>query len=536
VSASRYWHTIRYLRPWQVVGRLWFHVYQPRVERRPAPARRTAAREWRSTDWREPSLLGPDSVTFLNVKGSAANAQDWNDESHGSLWLYNLHYFDDLTSRGFDERRAWHDALLHRWIRENPAGVGAGWASYPTSLRITNWIKWMLASPSSLGGPDQEILDSLAMQVRWLGKRLETHLLGNHLWANAKGLVMAGLFFDGAEADEWRRRGLEILLAEIDEQILADGGHFERTPMYHAIILEDILDLLQMADVFPGGVPSSLVAQLKSVATRMLRWLRVMSHPDGLVSFFNDAAFGVAAPWSVLAAYAEGLAVNVDRSPLNAVEALPDSGYVRLENDRAVVLCDVAPVGPDYQPAHAHADTLSFELSIDGRRVIVNGGTSTYAPGPERLRERGTAAHSTVEIDSANSTDVWGGFRVARRARPFDVKTGSSQAGVWVEGAHDGYRHLPGRVIHRRAWSLEQTALTVTDIVEGTCARAIARFILHPDIAAAGTEAVLFQCEPTVPIVRAPAAWHPEFGRSLATEALQVSLTEPRVATTLRWS
>lgn len=538
MSVARYWHTLRYLRPRQVFGRLWFHVYRPATERRPAPPRRAASRPWQRAGWREPSMLGPGSVTFLNVNADVSSAEDWNDVSRGHLWLYNLHYFDDLTARGFEERREWHEVLVGRWIRENPAGVGAGWDSYPTSLRITNWVKWMLASPGSMPSPagdEQKMLDSLAMQVRWLGKRLERHLLGNHLWANAKALVVAGLFFDDAEAEEWRRRGLEILLAEIDEQILPDGGHFERSPMYHAIVLEDILDLVQLSDVFPGVLPVPVVARLKSVATRMLRWLQVMSHPDGLVSFFNDAAFGVAAPWSVLAGYADALAVDVDRSPLQPLESLPDSGYIRLQNDRAIVLCDVAPIGPDYQPAHAHADTLSFELSIDGRRLIVNGGTSTYTAGPERTRQRGTSAHSTVEIDNTNSSDVWGGFRVARRARPFDVKTGASKDGVWAEGAHDGYQHTPGRVVHRRSWSLEPTGLTVTDILEGSCTRAVARFILHPDAAAAGAEPVLFQCEPQVPIVRVPAKWHPEFGRSLGTEAVQVTLTAPRVATTLLW-
>lgn len=528
MSAARYWHTIRHLRPRQILGRLWFHAYQPAADRRPAPARRTPSRQWRPLNWREPSVLGPDSVRFLNVTGHV----DWNDASRSHLWLFNLHYFDDLTSRGFEGRRVWHEALVARWIRENRPGVGVGWAPYPTSLRITNWIKWMLSPAASA---DPATLDSLAMQVRWLGKRLETHLLGNHLWANAKALVTAGLFFDGEEADQWRRRGLEILVAEIDEQILPDGGHFERSPMYHSIVLEDVLDLAQLSEIFPGVLPSTLVARLKSVATRMLRWLRVMSHPDGLVSFFNDAAFGVAAPWSVLADHAELLSIDVDRRPLQPVESLPASGYVRLENDRAVVLCDVAPVGPDYQPAHAHADTLSFEMSVDGRRVIVNGGTSTYTPGPDRMRQRGTAAHSTVEVDGANSSDVWGGFRVARRARPFDVRTGASEHGVWAEGAHDGYQHRAGRVTHRRSWSLEQKGLIVTDSVEGSCTRAVARFILHPDIAAPGSRAVLFQCDPPMPIVRTPATWHPEFGRSLPTEAVQVTLTAPRVATTLLW-
>lgn len=532
MSASRYWHTIRHLQPRQVLGRLWFHVYQPKVDRGPAPGRRTPGRAWRPVAWREPSLLGPDTVTFLNVTG----AVDWNDASRDTLWLYNLHYFDDLTAQGFTKRRLWHESLLHRWIGENQTGAGVGWAPYPTSLRIANWIKWILAIEAPATRADRELLDSLARQVRWLGKRLETHLLGNHLWANAKALLMAGVFFEGPEADQWRARGLEIVTTGLDEQILSDGGHFERTPMYHAIVLEDILDLVQLQEVFPNVLPPAFTERLKSIATRMLRWLRVMSHPDGLVSFFNDAAFGIAAPLTVLQEYGAWLAIERDQRPLRPVEALPDSGYVRLANDRAVVLCDVAPVGPDYQPAHAHADTLSFEMSIDGRRMIVNGGTSTYAGGPERMRQRGTAAHSTVEIDNVNSSDVWGAFRVARRARPFDVKSGTSEAGVWAEGAHDGYQHRPGGAIHRRAWLLTPTGLTITDAVDGECTRAVARFILHPDAAATGTEAVVFHTDPEAPVARVASTWHPEFGRSIGTEAVQVVLTSPRVATTVRWS
>jgi uncharacterized heparinase superfamily protein len=467
----------------------------------------------------------------LNERASVATAADWNDETRGKLWLYNLHYFDDLSARGYEERRSWHEALLERWITENRAGVGAGWEPYPTSLRIVNWIFWILALPSATG-LQSRLLDSLATQVRWLSKRMETHLLANHLWANAKALLVAGVFFEGAEPDEWRQRGLEILGVELDEQVLSDGGHFERSPMYHAIVLEDVLDLLQLNDVFPGVFPAAFVTRLRSAATRMLRWLLVMSHPDGQISFFNDAAFGVAATWSVLAQYGESLGIGVDHTPLAAIETLPDSGYIRLQTGRAVVLCDVAPVGPDYQPAHAHADTLSFELSIDGRRAIVNGGTSTYAAGAERTRQRGTAAHSTVEVDHANSSDVWGGFRVARRARPFDVKSGRSGDRVWAQGAHDGYRYLPGRVIHRREWALESQRLTVIDRVEGQYAQAVARFILHPD---AG-DVVTFECKPGGTISQVPATWHPEFGRSCDTFAIEIGLPGPQLTTQLRWS
>ena len=82
-----------------------------------------------------------------------------------------------------------------------------------------------------------------------------------------------------------------------------------------------------------------------------------------------------------------------------------------------LLVCDVAPIGPDHLPAHAHADTLSFELSFKGRRVFVNSGTSEYGLSAERQRQRGTAAHNTLVLDEENSSEVWAGFRVARRAR-----------------------------------------------------------------------------------------------------------------------
>ena len=93
----------------------------------------------------------------------------------------------------------------------------------------------------------------------------------------------------------------------------------------------------------------------------------------------------------------------------------------RICKGEAVLLIDVAPIGPDYLPGHAHADTLSYELSLYGKRVLVNSGTSRYGSGPKRDWERSTAAHNTVEVDGQSSSETWSGFRVARRAYPFDV-------------------------------------------------------------------------------------------------------------------
>lgn len=550
MNPLRYFHTLRHLRPVQVYGRIWFRLRRPRIDTSAAPPLRARVGAPTAWAWREPSLLAPTRFRFLGVTHDIGASGGWDDGALTRLWRYNLHYFDDLTATGADDRREWHRGSITRWIRENPPGAAPGWEPYPCSLRIVNWIRADLAPH---GGPllDDAARASLATQARWLAGRLEHHLLGNHLWANAKALVVAGLYFGGSEGDALLSRGVRLFERELHEQVLTDGGHFERSPMYHATMLEDALQLTELAHEYGNAFPHRLRTALSECVPRMLRWLRVMTHPDGEIALFNDAAFGVAAPYAALAEYARRLDMCEPNSGLRDIEVLPESGYVRLQNARAVVICDVAPVGPSYQPAHAHADTLSFELSLDGARVFVNGGTSTYEPGAERQRQRGTAAHNTVEVDGENSSEVWGAFRVARRATARIVGSGtiaggmdgSAAARVWVEGEHDGYRRLEGRAVHRRRWELDSHGLTVTDRVQGGYREAHARLLLAPSLTAeCGTagECVILDATTAVARVstvpqttpdRQPASWHPTFGASLATSRLAYPIVRDALVT-----
>lgn len=473
-SLLRYWHTIRHLKPVQIYGRLWFRLRHPTPDLRPAPPLRAVTGPWVSPARRRPSLLDARRFSFLN-ETHELRAAAWDDPALPKLWRYNLHYFDDLNAQEADSRRALHADLLAQWVRENPPAAGSGWEPYPTSLRIVNWVKWALAGNSLPG----ECVHSLAVQARHLARRLEWHLLGNHLFANAKALVFAGLFFDGEEAEAWLAKGMAILAREVPEQILADGGQFERSTMYHALALEDMLDLINLQRAAARPLPDTWPV----IAARMIDWLAVMSHPDGGIALFNDAAFGIAPTNAELRRYAVMLGIEAAGSPSAQRRLLADSGYVRDEAADAVLIMDVAPVGPDYLPGHAHADTLSFELSLFGQRVFANGGTSRYGLGPEREAERGTAAHNTVVIDGLDSSEVWAGFRVARRARPCDLAVSGDDAGTEVGCAHDGYTRLPGRPLHRRRWQLRSGSLRITDRIEGRCASAVARYHLHPDVA-----------------------------------------------------
>jgi uncharacterized heparinase superfamily protein len=475
---QRYWHTIRYLRSIQVFGRAWFKVARPRPDLGPAPPVRRRPGEWIPAARRDVTLVGPDEFEFLGEHGSITEI-GWDGPQREKLWRYNQHYFDDLNAFEAASRTSWHQALLADWVESNPPPHGNGWEPYPVSLRIVNWVKWVMS------GHELPVRchESLAVQARWLMRRLEFHLLGNHLLANAKALVFCGLYFEGPEGDRWLDRGLSLFEREVREQILNDGGHFERSTMYHALVLEDILDVCNMMQAFHevlSPARQTLGRHLRVRVADMIGWLRAMCHPDGELGFFNDAAMGIAPTLAELTAYAGRLGID---SPevVAGVTWKRESGYLRLARGEAVALLDVAPIGPDYLPGHAHADTLSFELSLFGQRILVNSGTSCYGNSVERLRQRGTAAHNTVVIGGENSSEVWGGFRVARRARPGLVHV-RKDTELSVTCSHDGYRRLPGQPVHMRRWVLNGASLTVTDVVHGGRLYAEGRYHFHPSL------------------------------------------------------
>ena len=543
-----YWHTIRHLKAVQFYGRLIHRYWRPRIKLKSLPKLSKHTDSWQKPASRLSSMVGPNDFKFLNELGNL-NQLGWDNPSREKLWRYNLHYFDDLNAHNVEERKSWHSDLIEKWIVENDPFVGTSWESYPTSLRIVNWIKW------HLGGNQLSVsaLQSLFIQLRWLNKRLEYHLLGNHLFANAKALVFGGLFFENTEANNWLQKGLAILEREVKEQILPDGGHFELSIMYHALVIEDILDLINIIKCFSGKLNEEQNNQVSSwydVAEKMYFWLHTMCHPDGEISFFNDSAFDVAPSISELDTYAKRLGIVTLETTDKKLLLLKDSGYIRIKNNSLLALLDVAKIGPDYLPGHGHADTLSFELSVGDQRVIVNSGTSCYGSSTERLKQRGTLSHNTVTVNGENSSEVWGGFRVARRAYPRKLKILNSQSGnnLEVHCSHDGYDRLKGKPVHTRSWYMNERELLIKDNVLGYYKTAEARFHFHPDIQVTikpnhksgtvlmeGNKILTWFIDDGFAALE-ESFWYPKFGMTVPNFCLQIKLVKGVSVLRLRFS
>ena len=287
----------------------------------------------------------------------------------------------------------------------------------------------------------------------------------------------------GPVVARWQRRADAVLDEELAEQFLPDGGHFERSAMYHALLLHGLLDLV---NVLPER--DARRARLVERLPALLRFLAAMRHPDGEIALFNDAAFGIAPPPGALLDYAARLGVEAAAS---ASGSFPDSGYHVWRRGADALFVDAGPIGPDYLSVHGHGDLFSWELSLDGRRVVVDGGTSTYEAGEERAWARSTRAHNTVEIGGTDQCEFFGAFRVGRRARPRDVVARVTGDGLHLSGWHDGYRRLPGRPVHHRELELVSPgALAVWDTVASALPQAAVSRVRFPPGARVAVEGI----------------------------------------------
>lgn len=547
-SLSRYYFTIKPLKCIQYYSLLRHRFFR---------IKRVKTFENYSTNtWSQPfvyfsskPLALVDKWTFTFLGEQYKIGDDWNVKSASKLWLYNLHYHDDLNKE--DSRidaELYHDLIL-KWIKDNPPVTGNGWEPYPLSLRIVNWVKWLSRQDTI----DDLVLSSLCSQVDALDKQIEYHLQANHLFENAKALVFFGAFIDSAQGKKSLEKGLKLLDQQIKEQFFYDGGHFEGSPMYHAEMIWNMCDLYLLGECSDLAVLKMRLSSWKAVIEKGMAFLRSMSHPDGEIAFFNDSAFGIAPSYNCLARYLGYLNISLE-SDMESVKCVypfvkryEQSGYIEVQiSPHSKAVLDTANISPSYQPGHAHADTLSFELSLFGHRVFVNTGTSQYGKDPERHRQRSTMAHNTVVINGVNSSDVWGGFRVGRRALVNVEKCLSQQGEVNCIASHDGYKYLAGSLRHRRSWTFNTNSLSILDEIQGEKSEAEFRLYLHPSVSVKflnksllqldfDDKRAFFECYGNE-VKLGDSTWHSEFGKSIGNKVISIIFEQNALKTNIRWA
>lgn len=466
IRPGLYWRTIRHLRFRQIVYQI-INRFLP-GNRLHLPTHELVGYPLRVAEPDKPLSYQRNTFTFLNQPITFLATIDWNYAGNGKLWTYQLTYFDCLNQPDMTAEEG--ERLIRLFIRQIDS-VRDGLEPYPTSLRLVNWVKFLSRHTIQ----DANINGYLWAQAALVNRRLEYHLAGNHLLENGFALMMVALY---VRDKRWFNKAAGLICKELTAQILADGAHYERSPMYHQILLDRLLDVLitLQADSWYGN--HKLTGFLTEKAGQMLNWLESITFSTGDSPIVNDAASGVAPTTAQLQKKATLVSGLLSREATRSDGER--SGYRLVRQARYELFIDTGSIGPDHQPGHAHADTFSFLLYVDGQPVIVDSGTSTYQTGERRHWERSTAAHNTVEINKTNSSEVWAGFRVGRRARVTMLENTDHV----VRARHDGYRQWG--ITHERQWQIDSNTVTISDRLLGNSRQVrregVARLYLHPAI------------------------------------------------------
>ena len=456
MSIFYYLETLRHLRLTQIVHQLKHRFYRPQIGVE-SPLKANPSVAMLTEPIAKPCCYNSQGqFTFLNISDSF---RDWNMNEHGPLWAYNLNYMDWLEQEGVseDECLGWIDHFIDE-IPSNHVGLDP----YPIALRVINWAKFFTRHPK---GRNKRRIDSMYAQTLLLERKLEYHLLGNHLLEDAYALFITSIFFGD---ERLFSKAAHLLEEQLSEQILPDGAHYEQSPMYHCIMLDRLLDCINFSANNQLFVhQETLTNTLKQKAVLMLGHLQSIIYSDGSIPLLNDSSFGIAPTASQLFDYAQKLNISWKPMPLR------ECGYRKLNDKGMEAILDIGNITVSYQPGHSHADTFNYELRIDGQPVIVDTGISTYNKDSRRQYERSTVAHNTVSVAGKDSSIVWGGFRMGRRAKVTIEKDSPTE----ILAHHDGFGH---HIIHQRHFAFCDHAIHIEDLIIGKVTNAISYLHFSP--------------------------------------------------------
>ena len=382
---------------------------------------------------------------------------EWYDDTKGKLFNFHLNYHDFLLSKNLS--LAEKSNLLDNWLSvETPNEVRSN--PYVISLRLVNWCKYFCYYNQS---PSNEALDSFWRDYYHLVGNKEYHILGNHLFANLKAIILCSLFSYEINSREIGKNALSELFDQLDEQILKDGAHFEKSPMYHAIILEDLLDIINFFNCYE--INSNEITKLKVYVEKMFFWLAHFTYPDGDFALFNDTIQGNSKNFEELKNYYNSLFGSDLNSDISGDIYFQESGYTCVCFDNAYGIFDVGNIGPSYLTGHSHADVGSFELIVKSCKIFTNLGTSTYESSERRHFERSSPAHNTLQLNDKSSSYTWSAFRTAGRSKVLEASFDSGKCSRSLSLKYTGFGFFFQKRKHNRRFDFGSNQLKITDAV-----------------------------------------------------------------------
>jgi uncharacterized heparinase superfamily protein len=507
------------------------------IGRAPADLRFRVSQRWPGDTKRGTAIAGSD----IELAGELVRnpSPRWSPPSVGPEWLAAWHGFgwiSDLVATGAAARDTVRD-LVQSWIAESPGWNTIAWRSDVLATRIFAWIVHF----EELGKREQDdplrraMLTSLVAQLRHLARTASWEVTGAARLRALKGLAAGMAVFGSPEPR--LARVLKTFERELSVQILPDGGHISRSPSLQLQVLQDLIDTRAVLRAGQIEVPNTL----KQAIERMAPMLRFFRHGDRRLALFNDSLEedGVLIDLVLTRSETKG------RAPSNA----PDTGFDRLQAFKSTVLIDTGKPPPRGFDNHAHAGTMSFELSHERERIIVNCG-AYRGPKPNWWRvARASAAHSVLVVADTNSVEIRADGSLGRSPTSVARERAEHEGQQWVSATHDGYRERFGLIYARQLFlSADGEDLRGEDRLTGLPGAAFAvRFHLHPSVQASlvrDSTAALMRCPSGIVWRLRAAGAEMSLGESIylgsgearKTQQLVLSGTVPAGGATVRWA
>lgn len=456
------------------------------IERNLTRLRRSLSDAKRDHYRRSASEAAAGRLTFIGRTIEFDDGIDWDHEKLDEfplLWRLKLQSFeqlewlvlgDEYPSTDPELRSAFEPHLLS-WAAANPIGaeryLRRSWIPHSVSLRILNWCRYV-AWRTEDGSPSvsEGVYEAIYKNALFLENHVEHEVGGNHLIENAIALIMAGVLFDQHDTG-WVEAGINLLEGAAETQFLADGGHFERSPMYHIMVLRRYITAYDLLS--ETNLPRETI---RDPAERALGFLAEISRPDGEIPLLNDAVHGEQLDADTCLTYGESCSLTPDTVRFDHPDG---SGYRRIPSHGGTLLIDVGDVGPPHLPAHSHNDQLSVLLWVDGTQVLADTGVYDYGGNERRQYARSVEAHNTAQYADAEPIPIGGSYLMGKRTSIDILERGPRR----IEAQYSRDTTIGPRYEHQRQVVATRSGWDVTDCVrsDGTDEFTV-RYHFHPSV------------------------------------------------------
>lgn len=539
-------------------------------------------------------LLGGYDYNIYKEKWSAGfqTQNDWGNEFSYSLsykqcdeigdartnWELNRHFQFTLLAKAYyatgeDSFVEELEHLFYDWNEHNAFLHGISWTSVmEVAIRCIQWTVTLAFLREKGYTSHETLLIDFEKGIKNMVTYISQHYsrfssANNHLLVEATAIAYAGFAFD---YQPWKQLAICILDEELMKQNYEDGVNMEMALHYQTFGMEAYALVMHLMQENGMDVPrvwkKMLMKQCEFVVCSMVNETQACEFGDNDEGKILDMEGGhichyryllqlcslvIGKRYESFAHISETIAWLFDAAKIEAILKMPlwkvcqsrtfeKGGYsfLRSNDQKVVVGIDHAPLGFGSIAAHGHADTLSFQLYVNGKCLLGDPGTYIYHCNLQKRDEyRCSYNHNTVWIDGEEQSQMMGAFLWGKKAETSIVKENLSVSADELIAEcrwQNGNKHVRKFLFDKERCLTVEDNLSVSD--EG-----YATLMLHPVcVARLMKNTVFVECDGIVVRIESDAepqlfdSWYSEeYGKEEKTKKIVYKLKNNKLTTTI---